>query len=291
VKETDEALAVLTELGLNELEAEVYVFLLGQQPMTAYRVARHIGKATANTYKAIDSLARRGAVLIEEGENRLCRAVPAAEFIQHVQRSFSSLTRKAEDALSRVGQATWDERVYKVESAPQLLERCRQMLEDRLESVVVIDAFPAALNAILPSITHAVQRKKEVLVQAYTPVEIRGAEVVVPLEGGEVESQWGAQQLNVVIDGREALIALLNNDLTGVIQAVWTNSLYLSCMLQAGMLGEQTVHRLRAVQNGRNAAAQMKRILDRHRFFLNTEVPGQKELLARFVRKDRDAQR
>lgn len=290
MNERNTAMALLAELGFNELEASVYVFLLGQQPMTAYRIARHTGKATANTYKAVESLARRGAVLVEEGENRLCRAVPAHEFLQHVERSFTSLTHRAGQVLSRLGQPDSDERVYKIESVPYLLERCRQMLEHRLEKLAVIDAFPAALDAILPSVKTAVRRKKDVLVQAYRPAEIRGAEVVVPLQGAAVELQWGAQQLNVVIDGREALIALLNNELTEVVQAVWTNSLYLACMLQAGFLSEHTIHRLRAVRNAPDAARQSKRILDRHRFFLNTEVPGQRELLARFVRKETDAE-
>jgi len=281
-----QALALLIELGLSELEAEVYVFLLAHPPVTAYRVAKHIGKATANTYKAIESLARRGAVLVEEGENRLCRAVPAAEFVQHLERSFSALTKKTENVLATLEQPSWDERVYKIESVPQLLERCRQMLEERVERLAVIDAFPAALTAILPSVQAALERRADVLVQAYRPIEVPGATVVVPDIGPQAEMQWGSQQLNVVIDGREALIALMNNELSEVIQGVWTNSLYLACILQAGMMAEQTLHGIREVQDARDAASRTRQILDRHRFFINTEIPGQKELLARLVNEE-----
>ena len=276
-------LHLLGQLGLNELESEVYVFLLGHPPMTAYRVAKQIGKATANTYKAIESLARRGAVLIEEGENRLCRAVPAAEFLQQLQRGFAGLANEAEDALASLGQPTWDERVYKLESVPQVLERCRQMLEERVEKLAIVDAFPASLASVLPAVHAAVARRADVLVQAYKPIEISGAEVTVPMQAPQAQLQWGSQQLNVVIDGREALIALLSDDLTQVFQAVWTNSLYLACILGAGMMAEHTLHRMRAAGQRRGAGRQMLDILERHRFFLNTEVPGQTELLARFV--------
>ncbi len=274
---------LLSDLGLNELEARVYVFLLGNPPMTAYRIAKNLGAPTANTYKAIDSLARRGAVLVEEGENRMCRAVPATEFLGHVERAFAGLTKEAAEALAELDQPSHDERVYKVESVPLVLERCRQMLEERVERLAVVDAFPAALQAIRPSVERAVARGAEVLVQAYRPVEIPGAEVAVPTQGAEAEQHWGTQQLNVVIDGREALIVLMDNELGSVVQGVWTNSLYLACILEAGMMAEHTIHRLRAVPDGRDAAARMRAVLDRHRFFLNTDVPGQRELLARFA--------
>jgi HTH-type transcriptional regulator, sugar sensing transcriptional regulator len=282
---TDEqAHALLTDLGLTDLEAKVYTFLLGNPPVTAYRVARHLGTPTANTYKAIESLARRGAVLIEEGENRLCRAVPAAEFLGHLERSFARLTRDTAEVLADLDRPSHDERVYKLESVPLVMERCRQMLEERLERVAMVDAFPAALDAIRPSLERAVVRGADVLVQAYRPVELEGVELAIPARGPDSERQWGAQQLNVVIDGREALIVLMNNELTTVLQGIWTNSLYLACLLQAGMMAEHTLHGLVAAQRERDGPAQMRTILQRHRFFLTADIPGQKELLARFSR-------
>ena len=51
--------------------------------------------------------------------------------------------------------------------------------------------------------------------------------------GREAAAYWNSQQLNVVIDGRETLIALLDNELTQIHQALWSNSLYLSCLMHA----------------------------------------------------------
>lgn len=87
--ETDQekCIALLRDLGLNQLEAEIYTFLLPNEPMTAYRVGKAIGRPTANVYKSIENLARFGAVLVEEGTNRVCRAVPVEEFIRQIGRA------------------------------------------------------------------------------------------------------------------------------------------------------------------------------------------------------------
>ncbi|MFN7921481.1 MAG: helix-turn-helix domain-containing protein [Bryobacteraceae bacterium] len=273
----------LIALGLNRLEAGVYLFLLANPPMTAYRVAKHVGAATANTYKAIESLSRRGAVLVEEGDSRLCRAVPAREFLERLEREFAERTRKTAKALEKLERRSYDERVYKLESVAQMLERARQMLETRAESVAVVDAFPAVLDKLVPSIEAAASRGVRVLVQAYRPVAIRGASVVVPELGPRALEFWNSEQLNLVIDGRECILALLDRQLTRIFQGLWSNSLYLSCILLAGIRSEQTIHQLRKCLGHRDDAKRMKAVLAGHRFFLDKDVPGQTELMARFV--------
>jgi sugar-specific transcriptional regulator TrmB len=273
----------LVDLGLNDLEAEVYLALLASKPITAYGIARQIGKATANTYKAVESLARRGAVLIEDGDHRLCRAVPVREFMAHLQNSFADRARAAEERLSRIQLETHDERVYKMESIGQLLERCRQMIVERAERIVTVDAFPNALSRIAGHLESAAARNVEVQVLAYAPVEIPGVKIAVAPRGREAAEYWNSQQLNVVVDGREALLALLDTEISRIHQAHWSNSLYLSCLVHAGITSEQTIHRLFEARAQKASRAELDEILDRHRFFLNSEVPGQKELVARFV--------
>ena len=68
----------LVPFGFTALESEIYVFLLGESPATGYRVAQGINKPAANTYKAIQTLQSKGAILVEEGSSRFCRAVPIA---------------------------------------------------------------------------------------------------------------------------------------------------------------------------------------------------------------------
>lgn len=272
----------LTGLGLNRLEARVYVCLLTHPPMTAYRVARKVGAAAANVYKAIESLGAMGAVLIESGESRLCRAVPGDEFLRQLERGFQERSRKAAESLTRLRGGCEDEGWYKVESAAQILQRAREML-GRAEKIAVVDAFPNALDRLMPSVNETVSRGVEVLVQAYAPVRIPGASVITPQMGEASVSLWQSEQLNLVIDGRECIVALLDRDLERVHQGIWSRSLYLSCILLAGIRSEHTIHRLRACMEGRGALTRMREALQSHTFFVNSDISGQRELMQRFV--------
>ena len=276
-----ETLSLLQGLGLTQLEAEIYVLLLTSPPVTPYRIGKQIGKPTANVYKAVASLARKGALLVDDGTSKLCRAVPVNDFLGQTQRAFGERVRLAGERLARLEEAPGDERVYRLESATQLFERARLMLEERAERVIVLDAFPKALAAVLPSVRQAVNRGLDVFVQAYEAMEIPGASVAVAARGEEIAVHWASEQLNVVIDGREHLAALLSADLERVHDAVWSRSLYLSCLFHAGRLCEHTLHRLIEAAAKQGGEGRCRELLHRHGFFLDSNVPGQLELLRR----------
>jgi len=271
---------MLVQLGLNELEADIYCHLLQHEPMTAYRIAQSLGKQSANVYKAVEVLARRGAVMIEEGANRLCRAVPVKEFIRHTERDFLSRTKAAASALAELHRPSFDERVYRVESVAQVFEQASTMLA-AARAVAVVDAFPAAWEKVRPAVEKTIRRGVKVYLQVYEPVELEGAILIVPPDAPRAIEHWQSEQLNIVVDGEQALVALLSATLDEVHQALWSNSLYLASLLHSGMTAEHTLHRLLAAGSERG----MRQVLREHRFFLHDELPGARELMARFQPK------
>src|SRR5215475_7831512 len=176
------AVHALMQLGFTALEAEAYTWLLGEPGATGYRIAKGIGKPVANTYKALESLQSKGAVLVEEEQNRVCRAVPAEELLQQLERGFATHRADAARALSRVAGAEGDDRVYTLRTAAQVMERARSMLKTARQ-VVLIDAFPAALAAIRPDVARAVARGVEVAVKTYRRMDTGGAETFVEPAG------------------------------------------------------------------------------------------------------------
>lgn len=282
MNQNEKAIELLQGLGLNRLEAEVYTFLLEQPaPVTAYRAGTMLARPTANVYKAIEALARKGAVVIDGGATRLCRPTPPAEFLGQIEKGMIERTRQAADVLSRLDEAAPDEGIYRIQAAPLVLERCRAMVA-RAEKTAVVDAFPAALDAVLPVIRDAASRGVEVYVQTYTACSIDGAHVVLSHESEEILAHWKCEQLNVVVDGQEVLLALLHNDLSGVHQAVWTGSLYLACAMHVGLIREHTFHAVAACKERPDFPEELRRLIDRQPFFHAATIPGQQKLLARY---------
>lgn len=280
---------LLQSLGLNRLEAEVYTFLLRRgEAVTGYGVAKALGRPTANVYKAIDALARKGAVAVDEGARRLCRPAPPAEFLGQLEHTLLDRTREAARVLADLRPAGEDERVYDLQSPALVLERCRAMLA-RARVVAVVDAFPRALQAVLPAVRAAVRRGVEMYVQTYEPRRIAGARVVLAHGSEQILANWASEQLNVVVDSQEMLLALLHADLSGVHQAIWTSSLYLSCVTHVGLMREHVFHDMATLSRQPGFPPRLRRLVKQQPFFHAATAPGQERLLARFAAPRGDA--
>ena len=272
----------LMDLGLNQLEAEVYALLLGESPATGYRVAQTLGKPAAGIYKAIESLAKQGAVDVDDGETRLCRAVPIEELLAQLERRFVQQKRRASAALSKIAPARIDDRVYQLQTPDQVLQRCREMLS-RCKQIALFDVFPNVLDDVRADIEGAVQRQLYVVLHVYRPTELRGADLIVCPKGELILDRWPGQWINLVTDGMELLYAFLSSDGAVVHQAVWSSSSYLAWLAHSGMAGEMTASRLseRILTGG--GARELRTVMESCERLVARNAPGYQELLTRFT--------
>jgi HTH-type transcriptional regulator, sugar sensing transcriptional regulator len=267
----------LVELGFTELEATAYTFLVQESPATGYRIAQGIGKPVANTYKALDSLRQKGAVIVDQTARRRCRAVPPTELFAHIEERRRNRIEQASRALATLQPATGDDGVYTLTSRRQILERCRDMLA-RAEQVALLDLFPDVLGELRETIEATAARGVLVAVQVYEPARLAGVEIVLQPNAAAIQKRWPGQWLNLVIDGAEHLIAFLGKD---VLQAVWSRSPYLSWIYHSGLWSEMVASRLgMAIDEGASAPAmqRMRRLMNR---FLSPDVRGYQQLRLR----------
>lgn len=127
---SSDGIASLVALGFTDLEARVYAHLVATGAATGYRIAQETGKPVANTYKAIESLERKGAVLVEDGATRIVRAVEPDRVLDGIARHHESERSRAKAALKRAARSEEDGRTYTVGSEEQSLARARQMLAE-----------------------------------------------------------------------------------------------------------------------------------------------------------------
>jgi HTH-type transcriptional regulator, sugar sensing transcriptional regulator len=228
VPRSSRGLAALHDLGFTEIETLVYASLLRESPATGYRISHAIGRPTPNTYKAIGSLAQKGAVVVDDGGSRLCRAVPPDELLTALERRFQERKARARGALEALKPVSGDDRVWQLSTVDQVLERARAMLL-RTRRMALLDVFPGPFAALRAEIERAA-RKARVVAKVYAPGAAGGARLVECPDAARVLAFWPGQQLTLVRDAEEHLLALLTPDMSGVHQAVWSNSTFLSCM-------------------------------------------------------------
>jgi len=275
----------LQDLGLNMLESEVYIELLTSEPMTAYRIAKRLNKATANVYKAIDLLAAKGAVIVEDNTRRICKAVNPEEFIGHLEKSMLKKTSSAKETLNNLGKTHYDERTYTIDSVDLVFAHFESLLQ-KAKHIVTIDIFPEPYKRVEKLIKQAIDRGIRVYVESYKPIKLPGAHVAHCKVGEHATNYWKSQQMNLVVDGEAYLMSLMDNKLSTVLMAQTSNNLYMSCMLMAGAMREHVVMQMMDKIDNHDFCEHARNILTEQSFFFNTTVPGLEKLFKLYARKN-----
>ena len=274
---------LLATFGFNNLEAEVYIDLLKNHASTGYAIGKRLGKATANVYKALDVLANQGAVIFTENEkNRLYEAVSIQEFAHQLEHSFQHRKQALVEQLQVIDQRSEaDNRIFQLSSVSLVFEKARQMLQ-RCQSIAVIDAFPKPAKMLASEIEAAVSRGVNVILQVYEPIDINGVEPTLIHMAKENLDLWQSQQLNIVADAQESLVALFEANMVEVFQAHWSQSVYLSFILHVGMIRENNSHVLLTMANSPNFYKDAHKILALDERFSPTAVPGMATMFHRY---------
>lgn len=277
-----DAVQRLTDLGLNRLEADVYVALLQSgKPMTGYAVAKMINKPTANVYKALDALIEQGAAVSVKADSRLCAAVPAAQFLKTRQQRFDAQIEQTGAVLQALETPPAYDGVYQLGTVELALTRARSMLQGA-QKIALVDAFPAPLEQLHTEITAAAERGVNILLQAYdaryTDNTIPHIDTVQAFLSDRTLAIWPGHQLNIVVDGREVLLCFFSKDMQRVHQAVWSSSRYLASILLLGLRQEFFAHKMFAIRDRRDEAAMID-LISTWSVPKVSDVPGLAELL------------
>jgi len=234
--ENNNAAATLSALGFGETEAAVYCELL-QRPATGYRLAQALGKSPPNIYHALGSLHQKGAVLADDSDGRVYRAAAPAELLAGLERQFETRRDEALGALATIRAEAEDDRIYHLKTVDQVLARARRMIADA-EEILLFDCFPAPFEALRADLRAAAGRGVRIAGIVYRDTEESAFDTVRSPPRPGIIDRWPGDQLSIVADAREYLLALLAHDGRGVHHAVWSNGSYLSSLQHNALASE-----------------------------------------------------
>ena len=219
----------LQALGFTEIEALVYGYLVKNSPATGYRISHAIDKQPPNTYKALAALEDKGAIIVEVGEKKLCRAVPPSELLDNLEQRFKQHSRDANRALQFLSSQRQDDGIYHLKSVDQVIQQGKAMIE-RAKGIVLCDLFPGPFGLLTDCLKETADRGVCVVCRVYNEEQIPGV-ITQKLTGYDLALDiWPGQQINIVVDAEEHLLGLLAKDMKSVHEAVWSSSTFLSCM-------------------------------------------------------------
>ncbi len=231
----------LMGLGLGKPEADAYVQLLrlaAEEPVSGYAVAKALRKDPTSVYKALDELARLGAVEVARGRGRLYRPADPEDLTHRLVERVRRRAEEAAAALSRLRVERTDDHVYSLTDRAQALDRCREIL-GATRQVALLDLAPALVDELAEAVAAAAGRGAAVAVRTYGPVELPGAEVIVDPDGALLLELMPGPLAHCVGDCRRLLSAYLAQDpRQDRCQAIWTASPFLGYQAHNGLAAE-----------------------------------------------------
>jgi len=228
----------LSELGFSGAEATVYVALLQEPKSTGYRIARLAGKPVPNTYKALDALHKKGAIIVDEsGRGRTYTALPVSEFFEGMKRRLDMMRGHLEEELKGLTAGAVEGGIYQLTTPDQVYGRAKTMLREA-KGVALVDIFPGPLEHLRGDLEAAAKRGLKIWMMIYKPGEVKGCEVIAPAKSAFLLQVWKADWMNIIVDSREALYSLLKKDGAGVHRAVWVKDPYLAVQAFSGAFHE-----------------------------------------------------
>jgi sugar-specific transcriptional regulator TrmB len=233
----------LESLGLTQMEALAYAYLVANPSSTGYRVARGIGKPTANVYRALESLGRKGAVMQERAATPLFKALSPEDLLARLEQDFIRRKAIAARELAAIRPDESDERVYALKSMDQVLARARIVLASA-RRLTLMDAGRDLLAVLSPEIEDARSRGVRVLVRARATPASRGAGDADHLAHADTLSDGPPTpgeppSLRIASDAREVLLASFARDEERVRDALWTRSAFLARSVHESLASER----------------------------------------------------
>lgn len=230
----------LQEIGFNRLESEVYITLLEQSPLSGYRISHIIDEGPSNIYKALDSLKKRGAIMMEERPGtKHFTAVPAVEYLAGVTKQIKQNITFLENHLPDKTAPVKENRVFTLETIDQILERSEDMIKNA-EKQIIVDAFPEALSWIKKHLEkRASEMSINIIVNSYDGESVKNCTNILKSAGKKALETYSKNWMNLVVDNERYLLAVVDKDNKKTVHhAVWTNSPYLSFVIYSGIGSE-----------------------------------------------------
>ncbi len=234
MKKNDHAVRALVDSGLTDLEARVYILLLGESPLTGYRTAKLLGRSVPNIYKTLSAMALKGLVMCSEDQGTSTYVpTPLETWLQ--QRSV-----KVERDLSRVRKVFSDlevsrERippgVYSLENREQVMLRAAA-IAGNAKKALTVSADSEPLRELKDELEKAAERGVAVIVNCYEEIDIPGCRMVTWNRRSQ-RRPWRGNWLIVAADGSESLNSFFSPG-GEVVDARWISNPFISTVLHHG---------------------------------------------------------
>jgi sugar-specific transcriptional regulator TrmB len=212
------AVDLLQRVGLNKYEAEAYLALLTEGPLTGYELGKRSSVPLSKSYETLERLARRGLALLQPGDPPRYLAELPERFLAQTRSDQETVLTALATALADQQRAEPTEQFWVVRGRVNVLNRARALIDGAQVSVALGQG--EAVPELAEALVRARARGCQVSVQTWTaPVAERAPGELIALLVDDVDALAGtltpASQCQAVVSGNPGLASALRIALGG----------------------------------------------------------------------------
>lgn len=224
----DEKIIYLIEIGLKELEAEVYLQLLKEPGITGYRISKLLKKTKPTVYKILETLQLKGLIISDEiAKSQVFTALPIKQYLDYKELEFKNNRKKVLNALKDIKTRNAKPGLYPLERVDQVYSKIVEII-DAAEEKIVLTCCTLDNDKIINSLNKATDRGIKVLLETYLKPDVQNCDFAIFARQPDTHKLFTYNWIEVFVDGNEYVMALLTKDGKGIYKALWCNEPYLA---------------------------------------------------------------
>ncbi len=230
---------LLNDIGLNSLEAQIFITLVKMPDSTGYKIASTISKPTANTYKALTQLENKGLIISDDSSgNKTYTAIDISEYFNRLQAELNQKRQLIISTINNLEKGKQKFGNFVLADINQVLAKARSLIEQS-KNILLVDSFPQPYESLKNEIINKEKNTTtKVFLKLYKTADLQCINTINAYNGQVATDEWLGEWLIICKDSDEVLIASFNKDSNTIHHAIWTTDPFICFVVYNGMVNE-----------------------------------------------------
>ncbi|PZO94830.1 TrmB family transcriptional regulator [Streptococcus halichoeri] len=214
----------MKQFGYTEAETNIYLSLVENGSMTGYEVSKKSGVPRSKVYNILETLVKKGVVLVNKSEPKNYSAISPEEFVSMLKQTTLSDIQFLDDHLSQIKEKEDDALLWQLDNEEAIRHKMLYMIEHANESLYIQIWDDCLSPQIIDALCAAEKRLEEFVCVLFS----EDGHYDLPFKrfyahGFEIEKleDMGGRWINLICDDRLVLFGTLNT----TCDVIWTHNM------------------------------------------------------------------
>lgn len=151
----------MKQFGYTESETNIYLSLIENGSMTGYEVSKKSGVPRSKVYNYLETLVKKGVVLVNKSEPKIYSAISPEEFVSMLKQTTLDDIRYLDNHLSNIKTKENESLLWQLENQEAVQHKMLYMIENAKESLYIQVWEESLTPKIIQALTQAATKLRE----------------------------------------------------------------------------------------------------------------------------------